>query len=115
MPEARPRPAAQSLPANARPALLTRTDHGSDAALVPLPPDQARRDARHAVKPGPPQDHQVGLAIRLSENLVARRSVSSGSSVWLSDGGGLTLFSPVDLSGLTGFCRVARRRRGSPA
>ena len=35
-------------------------------------------------------------AIRLSENLTPRRSVSSGSSVWLSDGGGLTLFSPVD-------------------
>ena len=32
---------------------------------------------------------------RLSENLTVRRSVSSGSSVWLSDGGGLTLFSPV--------------------
>jgi hypothetical protein len=36
-------------------------------------------------------------ASRLSENLGFRRSVSSGSSVWLSDGGGLTLFSPVDL------------------
>jgi hypothetical protein len=24
--------------------------------------------------------------------------VSSGSSVWLSDGGGLTLYSPVDLA-----------------
>ena len=35
--------------------------------------------------------------IRLSENLTDRRSVSSGSSVWLSDGGGLTLYSPVDL------------------
>src|SRR5579884_3259007 len=35
--------------------------------------------------------------IRLSENLVPRRPVPSGSSVWLSDGGGLTLYSPVDL------------------
>jgi len=46
--------------------------------------------------------------LRLSEKLTPRRSVSSDSSVWLSDGGGLTLFTPVDL-GLTGFSRVARR------
>jgi hypothetical protein len=34
---------------------------------------------------------------RLSENLMPRRAVSSGSSVWLSVGGGLTLYSPVEL------------------
>jgi hypothetical protein len=36
-------------------------------------------------------------AHRLSENLTPRRWVSSGSSVWLSDGGGLTISSPIDL------------------
>src|SRR5689334_18363708 len=45
------------------------------------PPCRSRTDAHQ-----PP-----GLANRLSENLVVRRSVLSGSSVWLSDGGGLTL------------------------
>ncbi len=60
-----------------------------------------------------PPDAWSFPARRLSENLTARRSVSSGSSVWLSVGGGLTPYSPVDLCGLTGFCRVARRRRGS--
>jgi hypothetical protein len=33
--------------------------------------------------------------LALSENLSARRPGLSGSSVWLSDGGGLTHFSPV--------------------
>ena len=63
-------------------------------------------------------DHRMATrpAVRLSEKLGFRWSVSSGSSVWLSDGGGLTLFSPADLVwDLTGFRRVARRRRGSPA
>jgi hypothetical protein len=58
-------------------------------------------------------DNEPAPAARLSENLTWRRSVSSGSSVWLSGGGGLTLFSPVELIcdlGLTGFCLVARRR-----
>jgi hypothetical protein len=36
--------------------------------------------------------------IRLGENLIVPAvGVSSGSSVWLWDGGGLTLYSPVDL------------------
>jgi hypothetical protein len=50
-------------------------------------------------KAGPAQPGRCAPANRLSENLTPRRSVSSGSSVWLSDGGGLTLFSPVDLVG----------------
>lgn len=36
-------------------------------------------------------------ATRLSENPRPRRPVRSGSSVWLPDGGGLTLYPPVDL------------------
>jgi hypothetical protein len=47
--------------------------------------------------------------LRLSEKLRSGDSVSSDSSVCLSDGGGLTLFTPVDFVGLTGFSRVARR------
>jgi hypothetical protein len=39
------------------------------------------------------------------------RPVSSGSSVWLSVGGRLTLCTPVDLGGLTGFSRVAEDLR----
>lgn len=38
-------------------------------------------------------------------------AVTSGRPVWLSGGGGLTLFAPVGLLGLTGFCCVARRRQ----
>jgi hypothetical protein len=50
-----------------------------------------------APKAGESRPAKSGLASRLSENLTVRRLVLSGSSVWLSVGGGLTLYSPVGL------------------
>ena len=47
--------------------------------------------------PSVPFDRPLESPIRLSENLISRRPVSSCLSVWLPGGGGLTLFSPVDL------------------
>jgi 2-keto-4-pentenoate hydratase/2-oxohepta-3-ene-1,7-dioic acid hydratase in catechol pathway len=74
---------------------LNYVSHAREAGLEP--PEVPTFFAKFRNALAPPGAAVKLPAYSLSETLVARRSVSSGLSVWLPGGGGLTLYSPVDL------------------
>ena len=84
------------------------TGSPADALLTTLAGPTLAQGGEASWQP-PTHTQPTASALSLSERLVVG-SVLSGRSVWLSAGGGLTLFVAVDQLGLTDFGCVARHR-----